>query len=78
MITQVGSQNSISCATRDPRRKSQSVQFRNRSIIPYKGENIDVKRQQNSALLSSLAIVAGSVLFTMGFFLLSAIKNMKK
>lgn len=79
MITQVSSLNVGAGAIRDPRRKAQSVQFRNNSKIPYIDNSSGrVSKEQNSALWSSIAIVAGSILFTMGFFMLSAIRNMKK
>jgi len=79
MITKVSSLNTCGGIVRDPRRKTQSVQFRNNSKIQYTGEASDgLSQQQNSALWSSVAIVAGSILFTMGFFMLSAMKNMKK
>lgn len=78
MITQVSSLNVRGAAVRDPRRKAQSVQFRNNSKIPYTMDyNEQISKHQNSALWSSIAIVAGSILFTMGFFMLSALKNMK-
>lgn len=79
MITQVSSLNAFGGVLRDPRRKAQSVQFRNNSKIQYTGEyGRKISKEQNSALWSSIAIVAGSILFTLGFFMLTALKNMKR
>jgi len=65
---------------KDPRRKAQSTQFKNRSTIPYQsGCNQHVEKQKNNALLTSVSIVAGSILFTVGYFMLSAMSiSLKK
>lgn len=78
MITQIGGPSSIS-ATKDPRRKAQTIKFKNRSVIPYKGNyNNNYERQKKSAFWTSISIVAGAVLFTMGYFMLSAFDKAKK
>ena len=77
MITQVSGLNT-SGVFKDPRRKAQSFQFKHRANIPYQGGYEDpYVRQKNNALLTSISIVAGSVLFTVGYFLLSAL-SLKK
>lgn len=75
MITQVSSLSSGSVA-RDPRRKAQSIKFKHRSNMPYKsGYNEQYEHQKNNALLTSITIIAGSMLFTLGYFLLSALRT---
>ncbi len=77
MITQVSSLN-LKESVRDPRRKSQSLRFKNRSVIPYRGTLSDsYDRAKKDAFWNSVAIVAGSVLFTVAYLLLSAIKRAK-
>lgn len=77
MITQV-SGLSVNSVTKDPRRKAQSVKFRNHSRIPYTHNyEEEYARQQKNALWTSVSIVAGSVLFTVGYFMLSSIKGAK-
>ncbi len=81
MITQVSGFNAGGVA-RDPRRKAQSIQFKRQSKIPYKSANNsayakEFKKQQKHALGTSVAIVAGSVLFTVGYFMLSGLKTMR-
>lgn len=81
MITQVSGPNTYG-VTKDPRRKAQSVRFKERSMIPYKsnydGYNKEYERQQKNALWTSISIVAGAVLFTVGYFMLSGLKTAKK
>lgn len=73
MITQVSGFNS-SGVFKDPRRKAQSFQFKHHANIPYQGSYDDpYVRQKNNAVLTSISIVAGSVLFTVGYFMLSAL-----
>lgn len=77
MITQVSGLDSIR-VKRDPRRKAQSVQFKNRANIPYKGGYDDMyAKQRDNALWTSVSIVAGSILFTIGYFMITAL-NAKK
>ena len=77
MITQVSGFNS-SGVFKDPRRKAQSFQFKNRANIQYKGGYDDpYARQRNNALLTSMSVVAGSILFIVGYFLFSAL-SLKK
>lgn len=82
MITQISGPNTYGVA-KDPRRKAQSVRFKERSMIPYKsnyndGFNKEYEHQQKQALWRSVAIVAGAVLFTVGYFMLSGLKTVKK
>lgn len=83
MITQISGPNTYGVA-KDPRRKAQSVRFKERSMIPYKSNynndsfNKEYEHQQKRALWSSVAIVAGAVLFTVGYFMLSGLKTVKK
>lgn len=71
MITQVNGLGSG--VIKDPRRKAQSVQFKHRSTIPYKsGYNEQYAQQKNNALWTSLSIVAGSILFAIGYFMLTS------
>lgn len=77
MITQVSGFNA-SGVYKDPRRKAQSFQFKHRAVIPYKGGYEDpYARPKNNALFTSISIVAGSILFTAGYFLLSALSYKK-
>jgi len=77
MITQVSGLNAGGVA-KDPRRKAQRIQFKRGSNIPYQSNyNKDYDRQQRNALLTSVSIVIGSVLFTVGYFMLSGLKNVK-
>lgn len=78
MITQVSGLNT-SGVTKDPRRKAQRIQFKHSANIPYKSNyNLEYERQQRNALLTSVSIVMGSVLFTVGYFMLSGLKHVKK
>ncbi len=79
MITQISGLDSVSAA-KDPRRKSQSIRFKHpRSNISYKSGDYPVayNHQKNEALLTSISIVAGSTLFTLGYFLFMALKKAK-
>lgn len=77
MITQVGGRIGSGVA-RDPRRKAQSVQFKNSTYIPYKGSNESIYREQEKkALRTSALIVAGSILFMVSYFLISALSSKK-
>lgn len=79
MITQVSGRNAVS-VTKDPRRKAQSIQFRDRSNIPYTQNykyDREYERQQKNALWTSVSIVLGALLFTMGYFMLSSMKKAK-
>ena len=78
MITQVSDLNA-GCATKDPRRKAQRVKFRNSSNITYKSNyNQNTERQQKSALLTSLSIVLGSLIFATAYFMVSSLRDAKK
>jgi hypothetical protein len=71
MITSVSSYNARGNA-KDPRRKSQSVQFRKSSDVPNQsGYRDQHSKHKSNAQVTSGAIVAGSVLFTVGYFVLS-------
>jgi len=73
MITKVNCLDA-SGAVKDPRRKAQSMQFKNSATIPYQsGYNHQFEKQKNNALWTSISIVAGSILFTVGYFMVSAI-----
>lgn len=75
MITQVSGLNT-SGVIKDPRRKAQSIQFKHRANIPYKGGyNEQYEKQKSNALWTSVSIVLGAVLFTIGYFLVSALKD---
>lgn len=77
MITQISGLNVVNAA-KDPRRKSQSIRFKQpHSGISYKsGGYKDVyTHQKNEALLTSVSIVAGATLFTLGYFLFMALKK---
>ncbi len=78
MITKVTGHAAVGVA-KDPRRKSQSVQFKKRPTIPYKSgeELLEYRRQQKNALFTSMSIVAGSLLFTIGYFALAGAKRIK-
>jgi len=73
MITQVCGP-SVSGVTKDPRRKSQSVQFKHHSNIPYT-QNYTSKNpyivQEEKAMRTSTYIVGGSFLCVLGYFLIS-------
>lgn len=79
MITKVNGP-SFSGIVKDPRRKAQSMQFKNSSFISAKNDCGDqFVQRKNNALLTSVSIVAGSILFTVGYFMLSAFAmNLKK
>lgn len=78
MITSVSSYNSRG-AVKDPRRKSQSIQFRKSSEDSYRSADVNQNlKQKNSAQITTGAIVAGSVLFTTGYFVLSALSLGRK
>ena len=78
MITQISGLNANG-VTKDPRRKAQRIQFKHSANIPYKSNyNSEYERQQRSALYTSVSIVIGSVLFTVGYFMLSGLKTIKK
>lgn len=71
MITQVSGFNASSSA-KDPRRKAQSIRLKHISDIPYRSNyEKEYREQQKNALQTSITIVLGSVLFTMGYFLFS-------
>lgn len=77
MITQVSGLNT-SGVIKDPRRKAQSIQFKHRANIPYEGKggyNEQYEKQKSNALWTSVSIVLGAVLFTIGYFLVSALKD---
>lgn len=78
MITQISGLDTRGVTKKDPRRKAQSVQFRKKVNIPYK-QGIDAQyvQQKKNALWTSVSIVAGAVLFTVGYFLLAGMKNAK-
>lgn len=78
MITQISGPSLISATKKDPRRKAQSVKFRNQVNIPYthKYEG-EYAKQQRNALWTSALIVLGSVLFMVGYFMLAGIKARK-
>lgn len=79
MITQVSSLRVGASIARDPRRKAQSVQFKNNSKLPYTGDfDTQHSKERNDALWSSVEVVAGSILFVAGYFVLSALSNLKK
>lgn len=80
MITQVSGFNS-SGVFKDPRRKAQSFQFKHHANIPYQGSyNDPYVRPKSNAVLTSISIIAGSILFTVGYFMISALsaRNLKK
>lgn len=68
MITQVSGFNAGGII-RDPRRKSQSVEFKHQAKIPYKSAAAaeaygkEFKQQQQKALRTSIATIAGCGLF---------------
>ena len=74
MITQVCGP-SVSGVTKDPRRKAQSVQFKHRSNIAYSqnytSSNNPYIREEQKAMKTSTAIVLGSFLCVLGYFLFS-------
>ena len=82
MITQISGCNATG-VTKDPRRTSQHVQFKNnyiRSNISYKSNdnyNEEHERQQNKAFKTSTLIVLGSILFMAGYFMLSGLSKGK-
>lgn len=80
MITQIGGLNSIGLV-KDPRRTSRHARFKNESLanIPYKGnyDEEDVS-EQRKVVKTSILILLGSVLFMMGYFVLSGLKGYKK
>lgn len=77
MITQVSGLD-VRGVSKDPRRKAQSIQFRHRSNIPYqKSYEEAFARQQKNALWTSISIVAGSILFTSLYFMISAFQKSK-
>lgn len=77
MITQVSSFDTRGI-TKDPRRKAQSVQFKNKLNIPYTQNNdTEYVKQKKNALWTSVTIVAGTLLFAVGFLLLSGMKTAK-
>lgn len=79
MITKISSFNACT-AVKDPRRKAQSIQLKKDSGITYKSSgNEQYAKQKSNALTTSLSIVAGSILFTVGYFMISALTmNLKK
>lgn len=75
MIKQVNG-SILSVCKNDPRRKAQSVQFKHRSTIPYKQTyKQEYAEQKRRAMATSISIVAGSVLFTFAYFLISAMRS---
>ncbi|MDD3435641.1 MAG: hypothetical protein PHC64_00660 [Candidatus Gastranaerophilales bacterium] len=71
MITRVSGLNTGS-VVKDPRRKSQRMQFKNAYNVPYQSSlEQEYRQQQKNALISSISIVLGSVAFMIGYFLLS-------
>lgn len=75
MITQVSGLD-VSGVKKDPRRKAQSVRFKRQAKIPYKSSySKEFEQQQKNALNTSVAIVGGSMLFTIGYFLLSGLRK---
>lgn len=77
MITQVSGLD-VRGVKKDPRRKAQSVQFRNKVNIPYtNNSDTGYVREKKNALWTSVSIVAGAILFTVGYFLLAGMKKAK-
>lgn len=79
MITQVSGLNANS-VTRNPRGKAQRMPVQERSNIPYtQNYRYDraYERQQKNALWTSVSIVLGALMFTMGYFMLSSMKKVK-
>jgi len=77
MITQVGGRIRTD-VSKDPRRRAQSVQFRNRICIPYQGKGDDsYTPQEQKALRTSLLVVAGSMLFMVAYFTITALGTKK-
>lgn len=72
MITKVSGLNT-DCVIKDPRRKSQRVQFKEYNNIPYKSSYYDDEyvQQRKDALWSSFFIVLGSIAFMVAYFLLT-------
>lgn len=80
MITRV-SATSPSCPFKDPRRKAQSVQFKNKLNLTYdEASKALYKEQKRNAMLTSIYIVAGSIAFTIGYFFVNTFnfKNLKQ
>jgi hypothetical protein len=78
MITQISGSN-IYGVIKDPRHKAQSVQFKGRSTIPYKNDsNNEKEHRHKNALWTSVAIVAGMVFLSVGYFMLSGLNAVKK
>ena len=79
MITKISGLNTSGSANAT-HRKSQSTNFRNTSNIPFQGGYKEHSgKQADNAMLTSVSIVAGSILFTIAYFMLSAITlNLKK
>lgn len=90
MITQVGGPDTIS-VTKDPRRKSQNVQFNNSTRIHYNAKALkggmdsynpnslsrEYRQQKSNALWTSISIGLGSVLFMAGCLIASGLKKVK-
>ncbi len=88
MITQIGGPDAVS-VTKDPRRKSQSIQFDKRARIPYNAKmlmseadayspnhlNAAYKRKRQNALWTSFSITLGSVLFLGTYLGINALKK---
>ena len=79
MITQVSGCDAVG-VTKDPRRKARSIRFKDGSGISYAQSykyDREYQRQQKNALWTSVSIVLGALLFTMGYFVLSGMKKAK-
>lgn len=81
MITQVVGPN-VGNVAKDPRKKSQRVQFKHNSSVPYSQyyssySNNGYRQDENNAMRTSIFIAIGAVLFTTGYFLLSSLKTAK-
>lgn len=78
MITQVCCPNNGGVA-KDPRRKAQSVQFKHHSNIPYyqnySGYSNSYREEEQKAMRTSTAVVLGSFLCVLGYFLFSGCKK---
>ena len=71
MITRVSGADSAGMA-KDPRRKSQRPQFKHSCQIPYKSSyEMDYRQQQKNALWSSASIIMGSLIFMIGYYMLT-------
>jgi len=75
MISQISGLDSC-CAIKDPRRKAQSMRFKNNADTSVQTKNAPVnKSPKENAIWTSFSIIVGAVVFVVGYFMVSSMRK---